>query len=404
MKQKSFSVRWAYLAMGVAALLCAGVIYAWSILKTPLAEEFLWSGSQLAVNFTLTICTFCLGTFAGGLLSKRLGPRLCLLLSAALGGIGFILASRLSGQSIMQLYITYGVIAGFGIGIAYNIIISTVSAWFPDKKGFCSGALLMGFGASALVVGQLAARLIDGPGWRTAYLAVGIALIVVLTLTALFLRRPDAGTVLPDEKKNSSGNQDDTAQIDYTTAQMLRRSSFWKAFLWIVFFSAVGNTVISFARDLSISVGAGASLATTLVGVLSVCNGLGRIATGALFDRIGRKATMLFANCLTIAAAGITLIAVLLSSVPLCVLGLCLVGFSYGAGPTLVSAVTSAFYGTKNFPMNFSVMNFNLMFASFMATISSRLLEATGSYTVPFQFLLTLATISLILNICIKRP
>lgn len=404
MKQNSVSNRWVYLCISVAALLFAGVIYAWSILKTPLSQEFSWTGPQLALNFTLTICTFCLGAFVGGILSKHLSVRVCLFLSAALSGVGFLLASRLTGSSILQLYVTYGILAGFGIGIAYNVIITTVSAWFPDKKGFCSGTLLMGFGASALVVGNLASLLIEGPGWRTAYVAIGIALAVVLSATAMILRKPDADTVLPRQEKKALHQNDNTAAQDFTPAQMIRRPSFWMAFFFIVFLSSVGNTVISFARDLSVSIGASGALATVLVGILSVCNGLGRIAIGALFDRFGRKNTMLCANLLAIVAAGVTLIAVLLSSVPLCVVGLCLVGFSYGAGPTLTSALTSEFYGTKYFSVNFSVMNFNLMCASFMATASSRLLEATDGYIVPFLFLLGLAGLSLILNLCIRRP
>ena len=167
MKQKSISIRWAYLVLGVVALLFAGVIYAWSILKTPLTEAFGWSNSQLALNFTLTMCFFCLGGFVGGLISKRLGSTLSLILAAVLSCLGFVLASRLNG-AVWMLYLSYGVLAGLGIGIAYNVIISTVNAWFPDKKGLCSGALMMGFGASALVVGKLASALMEGPGWRTA--------------------------------------------------------------------------------------------------------------------------------------------------------------------------------------------------------------------------------------------
>ncbi len=339
MKRKTDSLRWAYLILGVLALLVAGVVYAWSILKAPLAEAFGWSGSELALNFTLTMCFFCLGGFAGGLLSRRLGDRLCLFLAAGLSGLGFLLASRLGGK-VLMLYISYGILAGFGIGLAYNVIISAVSAWFPDKKGLCSGALMMGFGASALVIGKLASALIDGPGWRTAYLVIGITLAAVLALTALILRRPGPEDVLPGAQRKAAAGEEDFEQKDYSTGQMIRRPSFWLAFFCIVCLSAVGNTVISFARDLALSVGAEAALATTLVGVLSMCNGLGRIAIGALFDRLGRKRTMLFANILTILAAGITLIAVLTGSLPICVLGLCLTGFSYGAAPTISSAFT----------------------------------------------------------------
>ena len=40
--QKS-SARWLYMAVGVIAMLFAGVLYAWSILKSPFASELGWS-------------------------------------------------------------------------------------------------------------------------------------------------------------------------------------------------------------------------------------------------------------------------------------------------------------------------------------------------------------------------
>ena len=46
------SARWCYLVVGVFTMLFAGVLYAWSILKAPLAAEFGWSASALALNFT----------------------------------------------------------------------------------------------------------------------------------------------------------------------------------------------------------------------------------------------------------------------------------------------------------------------------------------------------------------
>lgn len=401
--KKNATVRWGYLILGTISLMVAGVIYAWSILKAPLAEEFGWSGSELALNFTLTMCFYCLGGFFGGLFSKRLGSRISLLAAAVLSGLGFFLTSRLSG-GVVTLYLSYGVIAAFGIGISYNVIISTVSAWFPDQKGLCSGALLMGFGTSALVVGKLASALIEGPGWRTAFLTVGILLAVVLTVTALLLRRPGENEVLPQPQQKRSAGEESFEPKDYRTGEMVRRPSFWLAFFCIVCLAAVGNTVFSFARDLALSVGAKAAFASTLVGILSVCNGLGRIAVGLVFDRYGRKRTMLLANGLTILAAGITLTAVLTKSLPLCVAGLCATGFSYGSAPTITSAFTSGFYGTKHFPLNYSVMNFNLMGASFAATAAGSLVESTGGYAAPFILLLCLAGLSLILNLCIRKP
>lgn len=188
--QKKLNIRWLYLAVGVVALLFAGIIYGWSILKAPLADDFGWSADQLALNFTLTMCFFCLGGMAGGMLSKKLGARIALILAAVLSCLSFFLTSRLDGSSVAMLYISYGLLAGFGIGIAYNVIISVVSAWFPDKKGLCSGALMMGFGASALVVGNAIGALMGSIGWRPAFTGLGVVLGVILLVTGFIIQLP----------------------------------------------------------------------------------------------------------------------------------------------------------------------------------------------------------------------
>lgn len=403
--KQSTSMRWLYLVIGVIAMLFAGIIYAWSILKAPFSSEFGWTTSNLALNFTLTMTFFCVGGLVGAQLSKRIGSKLTIIISGVLSALGFILTSFLGGGSVVLLYITYGLLAGLGIGIAYNVIIATVNAWFPDKKGLCSGCLMMGFGASALVLGNLAAAMFEGSiGWRGTYLILGIALGIVLVVAGLILKKPSADVVLPQPKAVKAAGKENFEPRDYKTGEMLRRPSFWMAFVCLICLTAVGSSVISFAKDLALSVGAAASLATTLVGILSVCNGLGRIITGAVFDAMGRRFTMIAANVITIVAAAVTLLAVVVNSVPLCVVGLCLTGISYGTSPTVSSAFTSAFYGQKYFSTNFSIMVFNMMFASFIASGASSLLVSSGGYVVPFVMLLILTVISLILNLCIRKP
>ena len=395
--------RWLYLVLGVASMLFAGIIYGWSILKAPFAEY--WSASQLALNFTITMTFFCLGGFLGAKISKRFGIMIAIILSGVLSSLGFMLTARLSGNSVLMLYLSYGVLAGLGIGIAYNAVISTVNAWFPDKKGLCSGCLMMGFGASSLIIGNLASKIMVNLGWRSAFTMLGGALGAVLMITALVLRRPDENTVLPAPKARKAAHGEDFETQDYATGSMLRRGSFWMAFACLGLLGAVGSSVISFARDLALSVGATHTLATTLVGVLSVSNGLGRIFTGALFDAKGRRFTMVFSNILTITAAAVTLGAVVMGSLPLCIVGLCLVGMSYGSCPTVSSAFVSAFYGTKYFPTNFSLMNFNLIGSSLMATACSKLIDVGGAgYMAPFALLLSLSLVALVLNLLIKKP
>ena len=392
------------MAIGVIAMLFAGVLYAWSILKSPLSAEFGWGASELALNFTIAMTLFCIGGLLGAQISKRLGHRIAIISAGVLSAAGFILTAILNDASVVILYVTYGVLAGAGIGIAYNVVIATVSAWFPDKKGLCSGCLMMGFGASALILGNAADAMFKSSiGWRNTFVILGVAIFAVLTVSALILKRPSPDTLFPAASSQAARTNDEEKK-DFTSRQLLCRPSFWMAFICISFLAAVGSSVISFAKDLALSVNAPEALAVSLVGVLSVCNGLGRILTGAVFDVIGCRRTMICANILTIFATVVTLTAVSVGSLALCIAGVCLTGISYGTCPTITAACTSSIFGMKHFSSNMALMTFTVMVGSFVATASNRVLEATGGYTVTFIMLLGLTFAALLLNVFIKKP
>ena len=406
MSSANLNKRYLYLVTGVFTMLFSGVLYAWSILKVPFATDYGWSASILARNFTLTMCFFCLGAFFGSLVCKKIGSRITLIMAGALVGIGFSATGLLSADTPSLLYLTYAILAGSGIGISYNVVVSTVNAWFPDKKGFCSGCLMMGFGISTLLLGNVISKFFEMPsiGMKKAYIILGVVIGVVLIISGLILRRPGTDVSFPEAKAKKSVKKEDFEVRDFTTKEMLKSFTFWRAFAFMALITAVGNSVISFARDLVLSVDAAPALATTLVGVLSIFNGVGRILTGAVYDKMGRKLTMLASNLLTILAAGLTLVAVSIHSLPLCIVGLCLTGISYGSCPTMTSAFTASFYGTKYFPTNYSLTNFNLIIASFIANFSNSLLISSGGYTAPFIMLLILSVGALGLNFSIKKP
>lgn len=399
--------KWFQLICGSLGTLMIGVIYAWSILKAPLAEEFGWSVSGLALNFTLTLCFFCVGGVIGSKLSAKTSPKITILVSAVLLFLGFFLCSRLNGSSILLLYLFYAVFGGCGIGMANNAIVSQVNSWFPGKTGTSTGVLMMCFGFSALLLGKLADILIAIPeiGWRNTYVVIAICMAVILVPIAFILK------YIPEELKDKtvmsaqiSESAEPTVKKDYTTPEMIARSSFKKFYLYSILTCAVGSTVISFARDLALSVGASAALAATLVGVLSVCNGIGRIAFGLVFDKLGRKNTMLLSNILTIVAPLIVLVSLFAHSLPLNIIGFCLTGIAYGSSPTISAATASELYGTKYFASNYSVVNTMVIFASLMSTVAGKLIEVTnGDYVPVFIILLVLPIIALFLNFSIKE-
>ena len=402
---QSLRVRRLYLLVGAVSIFFSGVVYAWSILKAPLSEDLGWSAQQLALNFTVTFCCYCLGCLAEGALLKKIGVRWSMLLAAAMVAVGFAVVSGLGPESVGLLYVGYGGLVGTGIGLAYIAIVSTVKPWFPDKPGFCSGVLMMCFGVSTLILGNLASVLFSLPwaGWRVTYLGLGIAICAVLIVGGAVLHPPSAADPLPAPREKT-GSRESFGPMELTAGQMLRRKTFWLFYLYNVLTAAAGNTVFSFARDYALSIGAAASLATFLVGAASVCNGCGRILSGVLYDRWGRRRTMLAVNLLVILGPAMLLAASLTGSQALCAAGLCVAGISYGCGSTISATFVGDFYGRKDYSMNLGIVTSALIPVSFIATLSSWMIGRSGSYISTYIVLICCGVAALAANLSIRRP
>lgn len=398
--------RWLYLLLGFACMFFIGIIYAWSIVKVPLAEEFGWSVTELALAYTVSMCFYCIGSVGGAFLGKKVRPAWVFLAAGVMICMGYLLLTRIKSGHILYLHLFYSVLVGLGIGAAYNTAISVVCDWFPDKKGTASGALMMGFGLSTMFLGKAVAKMIavSAIGWRTTFAVLGVLILAILSLCAAFLHRPGADNLLPAAKVKSKTQEAGFGQREYSTAEALRRPSYWLFYVFGLLSASVGSTVISFARDIAVSVGAEVMLATSLVGILSLCNGGGRILCGIVYDTWGRRRTMLLFSILTVLAPACMLGAIVMKSLPLVILSFCLTGLSYGGCPTISSAFIASAYGKKDFAVNYGIGNTKVLFSSFAATAAGALYAQTGSFLVPFFMLLGLSIIALVLNCLIKKP
>ena len=393
---KRLKTRWGLLVLGAVVLLFAGIIYSWSIIKAPFSEVFGWSAAQLNFNFTLTMCFFCIGGLVSGLLAKKLSICVRMLIAAALVGGGFVIVSVLGANQLYLLYIGYGFMTGSGIGIVYNTVIAAVNAYFPDLRGISSGTLMMGFGFSTLILGNVAVTMfdIDSIGWRTTYLVLGAALATIFVIAALVIKLPPKDLVFPTPSgKRAAGGEGE----ELNSAQMLKRASFWMLFVFFILFASVGSTAIAGAKGQFEALGA-AKLATLLAGLLTVCNGFGRIVSGALFDARGLRKTQYVTSGVVIVATVLTLIGYAFGVTAAGVAGLLLCGFSYGFSPTMSSAFVSAFYGKKHFGLNFPILNLILIPASFVPTLMSGM-----SLVVTFGVLAVFSIVGLIINVSIKK-
>ena len=288
--------RWVYAIVGVIVLLFAGLVYAWSVLSTPIGAEFTgWTKAQLSLTFTLVMILFCIGSLLCGLLAGRLSAKNAVRLGAVLFLAGFFIASRC--QSPLTLYLGFGVLCGLGSGLSYNAVMSTMVRWFPDRPGLISGVLLMGYGASSLVLGSLAAKLIATPGfgWHLTYILTG-----ALLLAAAFIGLP---FILPP--KQEADVRTAAPSRGLTPRQMLRTKRFYLFFAAAVIGTGYGSGLIAHARYIFLEGGAPEATATLAVGLVSVMNGLGRIIFGMLHDRCGFRVSLLADALLYIAAGAV---------------------------------------------------------------------------------------------------
>lgn len=374
------SRRRGYLILGTAGLLFVGVIYAWAILKEPLAQEFSWTPSQLAFNYTLTMLANCLGNLIAGGLSSKIPRQSIIAGSATLLSLGFILSSTLTGESIIRLYMYYGCMCGLGIGTYTVAINSVVGDWFPDKKGLCSSLLQIGFGSSALIIGNVANRFIHMPGvgWRKVYLALGILTGLTLYLVAFLVKSPGPGASLPAGKDLEKGPLEGGAEL--APFQMIRRSGFRRYYVFCFLIYCIGTTVIGLATDFFYGIHAAPSTAVLLVGLISICNLLGRFSVGLVFDRFGRDKVLLYAASLVSVGTLFLVVAFLLKSIFVIAVAVCLIGTAYGSIPSSTSPIIREAYGNRNFTSNYSIALTSGMPASLMPTIAGMILTCKGSY------------------------
>lgn len=411
--QNKNPMRWLYLILGAIALLLGGIIYSWSILKAPLADDLGWTTPQLALNYTIMMCVFVTGGFLSGLMAKKVSPRLRLLAAAVLVFVGFFASSRMSADSLWVLYLAYGVCAGLGIGFLYNVSVAVIGGWFTDMKGLCSGILLMCFGFSTLIFGGLAGRMINMPsvGWRSTYFIIGCAMTVAILLLALVLKeapkteteQPDPKAGLTEEEKASMGSGT-AVTVEYSLAEAMRRISFWKLFLVFVLIAAIGNCAISFAKDFALFAGAPENLAITMVGLLSVCNGLSRIFGGIIYDRLKLQTTRVIVSVVVILAPLCGIIALVTGSYYLQLLTLPMCGLAYGLCPISTAIYPRLFYGEKDYAAIYGMMNMHVIPASFTATIAGFIIAGTGSYFPVFLMMLCFGAATALLLATTRRP
>jgi OFA family oxalate/formate antiporter-like MFS transporter len=399
--------RWLLVAAALLLQFSIGAVYAWSVFSKALkaAPDFKLTTVQASLPFTVTIGMIFIGSYLGGRIQDRRGPRPVALAGGVIYAIGVVLASfAQNGDQLWLIILGYGVISGFGLGFAYIVPIAMLLKWFPDKRGLITGLAVGGFGFGAVLTSPVAQWLIGkDPGRPTsAFLPLGIAYLVMSLIGASFFRNPPAGYTVPGYEPSASGTGSNGG-TDYTQGEALRTPQWYLLTAILTLNVTAGIALISqaagSATDISGYTSAGAA---AIVGIFAIFNGGGRIVWAAASDFTGRMpafALMLGLQgvCLLILphASNKALFFVLAAIVYLC----------YGGGFGTMPATAGDYFGVRYAGAIYGLMLIGWSLGGIIGPIViSALIGGDKNYTVGYTTIGIIALVSMVLTFITKIP
>lgn len=391
--------RWLIALSAIAIHLSIGGAYAYSVYKNPIATELGWEASQITIAFTIMmgLAGFAAALFGG--VVEKLGPRKAAMVAAVLFGLGQAGAGlAISMDSVVLYWLTYGLLSGLGMGIGYIAPVSTLVKWFPNKRGLATGMAVLGFGSGALITAPVAVSLMEAFGISNTYFILGISYFTLMILGALYIAPPKPGDV---EEFVATGNTKSQEIAQMSAREAVRTKHFWM--LWAMHLINVtsGLMMISVASPMAQEiVGLSVASAATMVGLMGLFNGGGRLIWAAASDYIGRS------NVFVIFFA-IQLIAFLTlpftTNVIIFQLFIFLVVSCYGGGFSNLPAFASDLFGTKQLGVihGYLLTTWSLG-GIFGPIIVSAIKEATNSYIPVFYVFSFLIAISFGISLLIR--
>ena len=392
--------RWVIAIAGVFLQIALGAVYAWSVFRVPLAKQFGWSISEVTLTFTISIFVLGFAAFFGGLWLNRKGPRVVALTGGALYGLGIFLASFT--HRLSWLYLTYGVVGGIGLGLAYIVPVAVLVKWFPDRRGLITGIAVGGFGAGALITAPVATRLIQSVGVLSTFAYLGIAYLIVTVVTGLFMQNPPDGWK-PEGWTPTASQTSQRAGRDFTLNEALKTWQWWALWLLLFLNTCAGISIISQEAPLfQEETGVTAAIAASMVGLASIGNAVGRVFWAWVSDLITRSATffvMFVAQILLFWFLPNIATAWFLTIVTFVVL------MCYGGGFGTMPAFTADYFGPENVGPIYGLMLTAWGFASvFGPLLIAHMRETAGSYRGALHVIAGVMTISAVLPILVRPP
>jgi MFS family permease len=396
--------------LGFVMNIMLGTAYAWSVFTQTLKDHFGATSFTSMLPFALALALFSIGMVFAGRLVDRRGPRQVAILGGLLLGAGYMLSFLMdrTGYPMETLTITYGIIAGLGIGFAYNPPIAVAVRWYPVRKGLASGLVVMGFGLSALITAPLATWLIGLYGAPTTFLILGVVFLAVVVVLGAFLAFPTGDWQPPTEVVSKAAKTHRTWKPveEVPTREMLRRPAFWVAWILYTIGTAGGFMIIGNAKPIAQQVGGvtDAVLATAAVQILAVFNSAGRPLFGRAADVWTPKRALLVMYIILLGTMALLSVSGGLGWVPLYI-GICLTGMVFGGFLAVMPALSTLTFGAKNQAANYGVLFTGYGLGAIVALFASGFIrDYFGSYVPAFYAGMILSVLGLVLTFAVRPP
>ena len=391
--------RWFIALAAIGLHISIGSVYAWSVLTRPIMADMGFTLSQATWTFSLAI--LMLGLSAGflGSFAEKIGPKKSGLLAMLFWVTGlFGTAYALNIHNLTLLYLFYGIIGGIGIGIGYITPVSTLVKYFPNRPGFATGLAIMGFGFASLIAGPLMQYLVAQVGLVDTFIILGVIYLVVMGASSLYLKAP--------QQKHPTRPTKDKSTMYVHNHGMLANDAMktWQfGALWWVFFINItcGIGLLSLASPMAQEViGMTPVAAASLVGIIGIFNGGGRIAWSTISDYLGRAQTYILFFIIEIIA--FYLLAQTNSALTFQTLILLIIT-CYGGGFSCMPAYLADLYGIRQL----STIHGRILTAWGLAGIAGPMLvsyfhEAGYGYTTALECFAALFVLNTIIAIILK--
>ncbi len=352
---------------GIAVMLCIGILYLWSVFRTPVVAYYQWSSDAATMVASYMLMAFVFGLLIGGILLDKKGPRLVATLGCLLFCTGIFATSLLTAKTIHYIYLTYSLISGLGCGMGYSSILNCMQRWMPHRRGLAAGIAVAAFGGSVILFTPVSTWLMSIMSLPATFRTLSIVFFLVSMVACLFVRLPSdqyiASLNLP-QSAVSNGKQ-------YTLSQAATTVPFWCLFLFMLCINCTWTLTNPLVIDLGIQRGLTPTFATltlTLTGLFTV---IGRLGLAALSDKLGRVPTMCLLSIMTLGCA----IGMMFAQSYLYCITVWIAVAAYGAGGAITPVLTAELFGTKHSGANYGVIVLSLGLSSILFnTLSANLL------------------------------